>query len=71
MGARERFGKFAAFAGEYARYWTQVVDGIYFHSIMFSQRDITKLKSSPYRNLGSKGSHGCIRLYVEDAKWLY
>jgi len=71
VGARERFGKFAAFAGEYARYWTQVVDGIYFHSIMFSKRDITKLKSSPYRNLGSKGSHGCIRLYVEDAKWLY
>ena len=71
MGARERFGKFAAFQAEYARYWTQVVGGIYFHSIMFSQRDATTLKKSPYNNLGRTGSHGCIRLYVEDAKWLY
>ncbi len=71
IGARERFGKFASFSGEYARYWTQVVDGVYFHSIMFSRRDINKLKSNPYRVLGNAGSHGCIRLYVEDAKWLY
>jgi len=71
IGARERFGKFAAFSGEYARYWTQVVDGIYFHSIMFSKRDVTKLKSGPYSTLGQNGSHGCIRLYIEDAKWLY
>jgi SH3-like domain-containing protein len=71
IGARERFGKFAAFNAEYARYWTQVVGGIYFHSIMFSKRDITTLKKSPYNGLGKTGSHGCIRLYVEDAKWLY
>ena len=35
IGGRERFGKFAAFNNEYARYWTQIVGGIYFHSIMF------------------------------------
>lgn len=71
IGTRERFGKFANFAGEYARYWTQVVGGIYFHSIMFGSREADALKSSPYSTLGKDASHGCIRLYIEDAKWLY
>ena len=71
IGARERFGKFAAFGGEYARYWTQIVGGVYFHSIMFGKRDITALKRGPFSSLGNTGSHGCVRLYVEDAKWLY
>jgi len=71
IGTRERFGKFANFKGEYARYWTQIVGGIYFHSIMFSDRDTMTLKKSPFRTLGRNASHGCIRLYVEDAKWLY
>ena len=71
IGGRERFGKFAAFAGEYARYWTQIVGGNYFHSIMFGKRDIDTLKASPYHSLGNNISHGCVRLYVEDAKWLY
>lgn len=71
IGAKERFGKFAAFGGEYARYWTQVVRGIYFHSIMFGDRTVNSLKGSPFRNLGRNTSHGCIRLYVEDAKWIY
>ncbi len=71
VGARERFGKFASFSNEYARYWTQVVDGIFFHSIMFRDRDPETLKSFAYRDLGQALSHGCIRLYVEDAKWIY
>ena len=39
-----------------------MVGGIYFHSIMFSKRDITTLKKSPYNGLGKTGSHGCICL---------
>lgn len=70
IGGRERFGKFAKF-GEYARYWTQIVQDIYFHSIMFDKRDVNALMSSPYGNLGNDVSHGCVRLLVEDAKWLY
>lgn len=71
IGARERFGKFASFGGEYARYWTQIVGGNYFHSIMFGKRDVNTLKKGAYGKLGSAVSHGCVRLYVEDAKWLY
>ena len=70
IGGRERFGKFANFS-EYARYWTQLVEDIYFHSIMFSKRDLTAIKSGPYGSLGGSVSHGCVRLLVEDAKWLY
>ncbi|MDD7140314.1 MAG: SH3 domain-containing protein [Clostridium sp.] len=70
IGGRERFGKFANFS-EYARYWTQLVQDIYFHSILFSKRDLTTAKSGSYGALGGAASHGCIRLLVEDAKWLY
>jgi len=71
IGGRERFGKFANFGNEYARYWTQIVGDIYFHSVMFGKRDINALKSGAYGKLGQKASHGCVRLYIEDAKWLY
>ncbi len=71
IGGRERFGEFAAFDGTYARYWTQIVEGVYFHSVMYSRHDVTTLQSGAFGRLGSKGSHGCVRLYVEDAKWLY
>ena len=71
IGGRERFGKFANFSGEYARYWTQIVGSIFFHSVMFGRRDVDAMKRSPYNALGSNVSHGCVRLYVEDAKWLY
>lgn len=71
IGGRERFGKFADFGGVYARYWTQIVGDNYFHSIMFDKRDVNTMESSAFNNLGTRQSHGCVRLYVEDAKWLY
>jgi ADP-ribose pyrophosphatase YjhB (NUDIX family) len=71
IGGRERFGKFANFSGEYARYWVQIVGSIYFHSLLYSRRSVNALKQQPYSDMGQKVSHGCVRLYVEDAKWLY
>ena len=71
IGGRERFGKFANFGGEYARYWVQIVGSIFFHSVLFGDRTVNSLKRSAYGNIGSNVSHGCVRLYVEDAKWLY
>lgn len=71
IGGRERFGKFVNFNGAYARYWVQIVGSIYFHSLLFSRRSIDALERQPYSDMGSKVSHGCVRLYVEDAKWLY
>lgn len=71
IGGRERFGKFANFGNEYARYWTQIVGSVFFHSIMFGDRTIDTMKRGAYSNIGKNVSHGCVRLYVEDAKWLY
>lgn len=69
-GGHERFGLFTAY-GEYARYWTQVVDDIYFHSVLFKKRDVNGMTGGSYGSLGNPVSHGCVRLYVEDAKWIY
>lgn len=71
IGGRERFGKFIDFRGEYARYWVQIVGNIYFHSLLYGDRSVDSLKRSPYYSMGENISHGCVRLYVEDAKWLY
>ena len=71
IGGRERFGKFANFGSSYARYWVQIVGSIYFHSILFNKRSIDAMDREAYSDMGSKVSHGCVRLYVEDARWLY
>lgn len=71
IGGRERFGKFANFGSSYARYWVQIVGSIYFHSLLFDKRSIDAMERGPYSDMGNKVSHGCVRLYVEDARWLY
>jgi hypothetical protein len=69
-GGHERFGYFTAY-GEYARYWTQLVDDIFFHSVLFKRRDVNAYSGGSYGSIGNLASHGCVRLYVEDAKWVY
>ena len=70
IGGRQRFGRFASFSDR-ARYWVQIVGDNLFHSVMYQKDDFSTLQSSAYGNLGSAVSHGCVRLHVEDAKWLY
>jgi lipoprotein-anchoring transpeptidase ErfK/SrfK len=56
----------------YARYATQLIDGIYFHSLLYKKwDDVTSYTATSYNNLGTRASHGCIRLWVPDAKWIY
>lgn len=55
----------------YGQYCTQVVRGIYFHSVAGYNMTSYNLKASDYNKLGSPASHGCIRLCVRDAKWIY
>ena len=57
--------------GGYARYWTKINAGIAFHSVIYGSVNTMALKVKSYRALGSRASHGCIRLTVEDAKWIY
>ena len=45
--------------------------GIYFHSVAGSAMNSYNLESNNYNMLGYKASHGCIRLCVRDAHWIY
>ncbi len=55
----------------YGQYATQIVGNILFHSVPYKRRDVSTLEYWEYDLLGTKASVGCIRLTVEDAKWIY
>lgn len=66
-----RFGKFAS-SPESAQYWSLIFSKTYFHSTLYNKRrDLTSVQKQSYESLGSKASHGCIRLTVPDARWIY
>ena len=52
----------------YAKWATRIVGGILFHSITFNSH---KARTGSVSSLGRKASHGCVRLSIEDAKWIY
>jgi len=55
----------------WAQYSYQIQGDILFHSVLYSGRSERTLRSSSVYALGRKASHGCVRLRVEDAKWLF
>ena len=55
----------------WARYSYQIDGDILFHSVLYSEKDTDTLRESSLYALGSKASHGCVRLKVEDARWIY
>ena len=57
--------------GSHAQYWTRINGSIAFHSVIYNSVDTMDLSVSSYKNLGSRASHGCIRLTVADARWIY
>lgn len=57
--------------GDYAQYWTQITSEIAFHSVIYARVDTMSLSLKSYNMLGKRASHGCIRLLVSDAKWIY
>ena len=66
---RVRFGLFAN-TDVYGQYWSQIDGRMYFHSILYSKRDASTYTGS-FNNLGKRASHGCIRLTVPDARWIW
>jgi len=53
----------------YAKWATRIVGGILFHSVVYSRGKV--LNQTSVRRLGKRASHGCIRLKVDHAKWIY
>lgn len=67
---RVRFGEFKS-ADCYGQYWSNITGRIYFHTILYSKRTATSYIKSAYNALGTRASHGCIRLTVPDARWIW
>ena len=55
--------------GEGAYYWTRFYGDYLFHSVPFNQ--YYEMKQEEASKLGTPASHGCIRLSMENAKWIY
>lgn len=66
-GARWHYFKKYKCWAQYAYY---IQGDIMFHSVLYNEKDGPVTQSS-VNNLGRKASHGCVRLSVEDAKWIY
>ncbi len=66
-GARWHFFKKFNCWAQYAYY---IEGDIMFHSVLFGEKGGSATRSS-VNNLGSQASHGCVRLSVEDAQWIW
>ncbi len=67
---RIRFGHFLS--GEAAQYWSLIHSRTYFHSVLYDKQDkLSTYQIETYEQLGTKASHGCIRLTVPDARWIW
>lgn len=54
---------------EGAYYWVQFMGNYLFHSVPFDRNQV--IEENEAKKLGTKASHGCIRLAIHDAKWMY
>lgn len=57
--------------GGHAQFWTKINKSIAFHSVIYNSVNTMDLSTKSYKALGNRASHGCIRLLVADAKWIY
>lgn len=56
----------------YGQYCTRIYGGVLFHSVWYTgQNNPGTLSISSYNKLGTTASHGCVRLTVAGAKWIY
>lgn len=55
----------------YGQYACRIVGSILFHSVPYEQKDKASLEWWEYDKLGESASLGCVRLAVEDSKWIY
>lgn len=69
-GKKARWALFPTWGGGYAQYWTRINKSIAFHSFLYTN-DRKQIKMNSVKALGRTASHGCIRLTLFDAKWIY
>ena len=54
----------------YVKYATRIHLGYMFHSLPFDAKDMNSMQAQAASEFGLPTSHGCIRLRVEDAKFI-
>ena len=69
-GPAARWHKFTEF-NCWAQYAYNIHRNVLFHSVLYKKNDERTLQRSSVSNLGRAASHGCVRLKVEDAKWIW
>lgn len=55
----------------YGQYATRITGHILFHSVPYFTQDKSDLEYEEFNKLGENASAGCVRMTVEDAKWIY
>ena len=55
----------------YGQYATRITGHFLFHSVPYFEKSKDTLEYDEYNKLGVPASAGCIRLSVEDSKWIY
>ena len=55
----------------WAQYSYVITGNILFHSVLFYSNSDDAINNVSVGRLGSPASHGCVRLQVEDAKWIF
>lgn len=55
----------------YGQYSTRITENVLFHSIPYYRKNEGTMMKGQYERLGTKASHGCVRLAANDAKWIY
>lgn len=69
---KEKYRWKALMGDVWGQYATRIVGGILFHSVYYYENwNPASLATTQYNKLGTAASHGCIRLTVGDAKWIY
>lgn len=68
---RNRYRWASMMGGVWGQYVTQISGDYLFHSAWYYSQNNRTLSVSEYNKLGNNASHGCIRLTVADAKWIY
>ena len=68
-GPGRRWHYFKEF-GVWAQYAFYIQGNVMFHSVLYEKKGGSPTSGSVH-NLGRKASHGCVRLAVKDAKWIW
>ncbi len=57
--------------GVYSQYASRIYRGILIHSVPYYTKNQANLEYHQFNKLGQQASAGCVRMSVEDAKWVY